>query len=105
MALSKPDLPACATAVGAPEAPAPSTRQEASSVAPFQLAYTTVLPLLSVRAAPAGLVSGRPSHGASVARYVRLEPGSSPSNSSLPLRLYSAKYGSEPQPTNTLPLG
>ena len=44
-----------------------STRQETTSVAPFQLAYTVVLPSVR-RAAPAGGVSGRPTHGSSVAR-------------------------------------
>src|SRR5438128_807738 len=102
MALSKPELGRrlSSTFIGCPALTAASTRQAATPVAPFQLAYT-VLVLPARRSAPAGAVLGRPSHGAIVARYVRSGPGSSPSKSSFPERLYSEKYGSEPQPTKT----
>ncbi len=43
------------------------TFQETTCVAPFQLAYTTVLEP-AARAAPAGGLSGSPTHGSSVER-------------------------------------
>ncbi len=61
--VSKPDFgrDERRTFIWPPAVAAPSTRQAVACVAPFQLAYTVVVePVRS--AAPAGLVSGSPTH-------------------------------------------
>jgi hypothetical protein len=77
----------------------PRKRQRATSVAPFQLAYT-VSSRPSVELATAGTVRGVPRHGKTKARYVESSPTNRASNMSSWRRLNSLKYGDPPQPTN-----
>jgi hypothetical protein len=65
--VSKERLRALATVLSELELPPPSTRQDATPVAPFQLAYTVVRPPV-VEAATAGLVAGIPLHPMRYAR-------------------------------------
>ncbi len=74
-------------------------------VAPFQLAYTVVLPC-ALRASPLGGVSGLPVQvSVNRARWLRSLPGKAALSSTRPAFWYSEKYGWDPHPTRTLPSG
>ena len=104
IAVSKPDLAWVATTVIRPALGPARTLQDASSVAPFQLAYTVVLPF-----ARAGDAHGRGERQADPLLERRpvgeVGPGELAFEQQLAGAAYSEKYGSEPQPTNTLPFG
>jgi enoyl-CoA hydratase/carnithine racemase len=84
IAVSKPAR-RCEPALASAPAVVPArTVQVSSSVAPFQLAYTTEPPAGLTRAATAGLSAGWPAQSAVKARYDWSPTGNCPSSSSVP---------------------
>src|SRR5829696_10317879 len=81
------------------------TCQVATSVAPFQLTYSVTSSSDPCSVTRAGSPCGCPFHGKRKARYDSSSEGKLASKSSSPSSLNSEKYGSLPQPMNTLPLG
>src|SRR4051794_30876621 len=82
-----------------------STRQVATSVAPFQLTYISTLSPSPDSATSAGVVCGSPFQGKRKALYDSTSGGELASKSSSPSRENSEKYGSLPHPTKPWPPG
>src|ERR1700729_2792050 len=83
-----------------------ATRQAATFVAPFQLAYTNGVPVVPVRpATAAGGWCGVPDQSSHSPRYEYVPSGSDTSNSGVPSAVNSLVYDATPQPTKTRPEG
>ena len=103
IAVSKPARRREPALASAPAVVPARTVHVSSSVAPFQLAYTTEPPAGFTRAATAGLSTGWPVQSAVKTRYDWSPIGNWPSSSSVPSAANSEKYGRLPQPTRTRP--